>query len=105
MTVVHNNSGADGTDSLTNIEFIDFADQRYTVGTCELARAGGIVIPVKEATYSSAQLMARLAQAREDFKAGRLVMPQRQPSERQQYLSRLAESRRDLEAQNAIKDS
>ena len=32
-------------------------------------------------------------------------MPQRQPSERQQYLSRLAESRRDLEAQNAIKDS
>jgi hypothetical protein len=105
VTVVHNNSGADGTDTLTNIEFIDFADQRYTVGTGELARAGGIVIPVKEATYSSAQLMARLAQAREDFKAGRLVMPQRQPSERQQYLSRLAESRRDLEAQNAIKDS
>lgn len=105
VTVTHNNSGADGTDTLTNIEFIDFADKRYTVGTGELARAGGIVIPVKEATYSSAQQMARLAQAREDFKAGRLVMPQRQPSARQQNLSRLAESRRNLEAQNAIKDS
>ena len=105
VTVAHNDSGADGTDTLTNIEFIDFADKRYTVGTGELARAGGLVIPVKEETYSATQQMARLAQAREDFKAGRLVMPQRQPSERQQYLSRLAESRRDWEAQNEIKGS
>ena len=105
VTVAHNDLGADGTDTLTNIEFIDFADKRYTVGTGELARAGGLVIPVKEETYSAAQQMARLAQAREDFKAGRLVMPQRQPSERQQYLSRLAESRRDWEAQNEIKGS
>jgi len=103
VTVAHNGGGADGTDTLTNIEFIDFADKRYTVGTGELARAGGLVIPVKEETYSAAQQMARLAQAREDFKAGRLVIPRRQPSERQQYLSRLAESRRDWQAQNEVK--
>ena len=93
VTVTHNGSGADGTDTLTNIEFIDFADKRYTVGTGELGRAGGIVIPVKEETYSSAQKMARLSQAREDFNAGRLVMPKQAPSSRTQYFSRLAEAR------------
>lgn len=93
VTVTHNGSGADGTDTLTNIEFIDFADKRYTVGTGELGRAGGLVIPVKEETYSSAQKMARLSQAREDFNAGRLVTPKRAPSAKSQYLSRLAEAR------------
>jgi Ca2+-binding RTX toxin-like protein len=93
VTVTHNGSGADGTDTLTNIEFIDFADKRYTVGTGELARAGGLVIPVKEGLFSSERQAARLQQAREELNAGRPVLAPRPPSAKAKYLSRLAEAR------------